>query len=155
MKITGIIMFVFLVSAISLMFMKNNRLPVNLGIHDGKLSPLPSSPNGISSQTDAVGKKVKPFPFKGNLDETRVAIRHMLAAYGNMQILKEGSTYIHAVNRTRIMGFKDDLEFYFDELTAQVHIRTSSRIGYSDLGLNRKRYEQLSQIYLHGVVLVK
>jgi uncharacterized protein (DUF1499 family) len=120
---------------------------MNKGIIKGKLSELPSSPNCVSSQTKDKTKFVKPFKFKGNLDKTKKAIKKVLEEYGRIKIETEDMNYIHAVSTTKIMRFKDDLEFLFDEKEKLVHFRSESRVGHSDLGLNRKRYDKFVKLY--------
>ena len=126
---------------------QNMKIPSGLGVIDGKLSMLPKTPNAVSSQTDDSKRRVAPFQFKDDLVTTRRAILESLARHGDMKILEDGERYIHAVSTTRFMKFHDDLEFFFDENSGVVHFRSASRVGYSDLGMNRKRYEQLVRLY--------
>lgn len=58
------------------------------------------------------------------------------------KVVREKANYIHAECRTRFLRFVDDLEFLFDDNDAVIHVRSASRVGYSDLGVNRKRVEQ-------------
>lgn len=59
-------------------------------------------------------------------------------------MIKDEKNYIHAVFKTGGMKFKDDAEFYFDERNKLIHFRSASRVGYSDIGLNRKRYNKIN-----------
>lgn len=129
-----------------IMVVKNSQIPGGLGVSQGKLAPMPKSPNAVSSQSEDPAKRVDPIPFNGDLKESYSWIRKGLEEYGNMEILKEDEDYIHVVNTTEAMKYKDDLEFYFDREAALIHFRSASRIGYSDGGLNRKRYEKLLEI---------
>jgi uncharacterized protein (DUF1499 family) len=45
------------------------------------------------------------------------------------------------------MRYRDDVEFWLDTESQQVHYRSSSRAGYSDMGLNRKRYNKIAELY--------
>lgn len=129
------------------MAVKNMNVPSGLGVANGKLAPLPSSPNAVSSQVDGKDKRVEPLPFKKDLEETRKAVKKALNAHGSIFIHKEEETYIHAVSTTALMRYHDDIEFYFDTETRLVHFRSASRIGYSDMGLNRQRYNELARLY--------
>jgi uncharacterized protein (DUF1499 family) len=129
------------------MVVKNMTQPAGLGVADGRLAPMPKSPNAVSTQAVDERKKVAPFPFKSDLQETQEAIRSILRAYGGIQIVQDERLYIHAVSTTSTMRFHDDLEFYFDEEKGIVHFRSASRVGYSDMGLNRKRYNSLIESY--------
>jgi uncharacterized protein (DUF1499 family) len=141
---------IFIAALITLMalfmIVKNMRIPSNLGVNQGKLAPMPKSPNAVSSQSEDPEKKVEPFPFKGTLNESKEQIKKALEAYGNVRIVTEEEQYIHAVCTTGTMKYHDDLEFYFNEKESVIHFRSASRVGYSDMGLNRERYERLSEL---------
>lgn len=128
------------------MVVKNIKTPSGLGVSQGKLAPMPKSPNAVSSQSDDPEKKVSPIAFKGNLNESKEVIKRALEAYGNIIIVTEEGNYIHAVSTTSTMKYHDDLEFYFDEKSAIIHYRSASRVGYSDRGLNRERYDRLIEL---------
>ena len=128
------------------MVVKNMITPSNLGVNQGKLAEMPKSPNAVSSQSDDPEKKVAPIPFKGDLNDSKEWIKQALEAYGNIRIVREEGNYIHAVSTTSKMKYHDDLEFYFDEESTLIHYRSASRIGYSDMGLNRERYESLLEL---------
>mgnify|MGYP003638269591 FL=1 len=75
------------------------------------------------------------------------AIREAVAAYGGAEIMREEADYLRVVFVTEKMRFRDDAEFYLDAETRQVHFRSASRAGKSDMGLNGKRYERLTELY--------
>jgi uncharacterized protein (DUF1499 family) len=62
-------------------------------------------------------------------------------------IQEESETYIHVVAVTPLMRYRDDVEFFFDEDASLIHFRSASRVGYSDKGLNRQRYEAIAKAY--------
>ena len=126
---------------------KNNAIPTNLGVKEGVLAPLPDSPNAVSSQTDQTEKRVEPLLFSGGLERTRTRIKQAVAEFGGAQILTEKPDYLHVVFTVPIIPFKDDVEIFFSEKDNQVHYRSASRVGYSDLGVNRKRYMRLKSLY--------
>lgn len=70
-----------------------------------------------------------------------------METYGSIVINEETETYIYAVATTCRMNYHDDMELYFDETKALVHYRSGSRAGYSDMGLNRERYDVISKAY--------
>lgn len=149
MKVLAMVL--ILVAALALfMALENTRVPSGLGVEGGKLAPMPKSPNAVSTQTEDIEKQVEPFPFRGDLKETKEAIKQVLRAYGSIEIRKEDETYLHAVSTTRGMKFHDDIEFYFDETSSLVHFRSASRVGYSDMGLNRARYDRFFELYRNG-----
>jgi uncharacterized protein (DUF1499 family) len=140
--VAGIILLVLFLAA-----NKNSAVPSTLGLKDGIPAPLPDSPNAVSSQTDQVDKRVEPFPYSGDLEQTKTLIKKMAADFGGAQILVEKPDYLHMVFTVPFIPFKDDVEFFFSEKERVVHYRSASRIGYSDLGVNRKRHERLKNLY--------
>ncbi len=130
------------------LLVKNNITPTNLGMTNGSFARLPRTPNAISSQTSDLRKKVDPFPFNQNLTESKNSLKIILATFKGMDILHESKNYIHAVSTSATMHFHDDIEFFFDERSKVVHFRSASRIGYSDMNINRKRYERLRKEYI-------
>ncbi|MHC1759366.1 MAG: DUF1499 domain-containing protein [Negativicutes bacterium] len=140
--VTGIILLV-VVLAVN----KNSAVPSALGVKEGALAPLPDSPNAVSSQTDQAAKRVAPFPYSGTLDQTKALVKKAAADFGGAQIMMERPDYLHMVFTVPFIPFKDDVEFFFSERERVVHYRSASRVGYSDLGVNRKRYERLRSIY--------
>ena len=134
---------------LAIMAVQNNRIPGNLGVRQGRLAPLPASPNAVSSQTDSNDRRVAPLPFKGDLQQTRTSLLQAIGSYpGTKEIIADTPTYIHCVFRTAHLGFKDDVEFHLDAEEKLIHFRSASRVGYSDLGMNRKRYHTLASLYL-------
>ena len=140
--VTGIIILIVVLAAD-----KNNAIPANIGVKDGVLAPLPDSPNAVSSQTDQTEKRVDPLPFSGDLEQTKNRVKIAVAEFGGALILTEKPDYLHVVFTVPVIPFKDDVEFFFSEKDNQVHYRSASRVGYSDLGVNRKRYMRLKNLY--------
>lgn len=142
-----ILVIVVVAGLVAFMAYRNLSMPAGLGPADGKLAALPSSPNAVSSQTDQDEKRVEPLPFKGDMATSRAQLLAALKAYGGIEVVRDDGSYLHAVATTATMRFRDDLEFLFDEQAGVIHVRSASRIGYSDGGLNRKRHEALADSY--------
>lgn len=127
---------------------KNRALPSALGVtEEGKLAPLPLSPNAVSSQTRQADRYVQPFPYAGNREQTKDLVKKAAADIGGARILVERPDYLHMVFTIPVIPFNDDVEFFFNDSEGLVHYRSASRVGYSDLGVNRKRYERLRRIF--------
>jgi uncharacterized protein (DUF1499 family) len=128
---------------------KNQKTPPTIGVKNGQFAPMPRTPNAVSSQSETEATRVDPIPFKqSGLKESKKAILQILDTFKDIDIIKEEKNYIHAVSTTVTLHFHDDLEFFFDERIRAIHFRSASRVGYSDLGLNRKRYNQLLSAYM-------
>ena len=117
--------------------------PANLGIKDGKLAPCPSSPNCVSSQSADREHAVEPLSFVGSVTEAHDGIKKIILSMKRSRIITDTGTYIHAEFTSAIFRFVDDVEFWFDENTKLIQVRSAARVGHSDLGVNRKRIEEI------------
>ena len=116
--------------------------PANLGVKDNRLSPCPSSPNCVSSQSDDEGHKIDPIRFSSSSAEAMAKLKRNVLGMERATLVRESPYYFHAEFRT-LLGFVDDVEFYADESQQVIHLRSASRIGYWDLGVNRRRMEAI------------
>ena len=117
--------------------------PMNLGVHDGKLAPCPASPNCVSSQSTDKDHAVEPIRFSGTPAEAMADLKKVLSGMPRARIVTATDTYLHAEFTSALFRFVDDVEFWLDESARTIHLRSASRIGHSDLGVNRKRIEDL------------
>lgn len=116
----------------------------NSDIFQGELQPCPSSPNCVSTQANPTDKHyLSPLAVAGEASViSRVAA--VLSALPRTKIVEQTDTYLHAEVRSRVFGFVDDVEFAYDAAAGLLHFRSASRVGRSDLGVNRKRMKDLS-----------
>lgn len=136
-----------IVILIILMFVKNNKTPKSIGLKNGRLAPMSDKPNAVSSQTNVIDKRVEPLKFIGNLNNSKRLILDVINQFKNVTIIKNEKNYIYVVFASELMKYKDDVEFYFDENNKLIHFRSASRVGYSDMGVNRKRYDDIRKRY--------
>ena len=117
------------------------RRPTNLGVKDGRLAPCRSTPNCVSSQTDRADAEhyIAPIAFRGRMEELRRAVESMARS----TVIAADRNYLYAEYRTALMRYVDDLELYYDERAGLVHVRSASRLGRRDFGVNRRRVEEL------------
>ncbi len=121
------------------MFFAGKR-PDNLGVKAGKLAPCPNSPNCVSSQSEDTEHAIAPLPYTAIAD-----IKKVVEAMERTTIIEETENYLYAEFKSKLMGFVDDVEFHKDDINQVVHVRSASRLGQSDLGVNRKRVEMIRQ----------
>jgi uncharacterized protein (DUF1499 family) len=94
--------------------------------------------------------RLDPIPFAGPADRARERLRRALAAQPGVRIVTDEAGYLAAEARSAVFGFVDDVEL---ELVAdgdrggEIHFRSKSRVGYWDLGVNRRRMEQLREAF--------
>ena len=120
--------------------------PTTLGVHQGQLSPCPPSPNCVVSQgTPDASHAIAPLTYPGEPEVAMAQLAKLIAAMPRTQILEQTPTYLYAEFTSRWLGFVDDGEFYLDQPAGVIQVRSASRLGESDLGVNRDRIETLRQ----------
>lgn len=124
------------------------KRPRNLGVRDGRLAPCPDKPNCVSSQARGRRHAVDPLPVHGTPEASMQRLHEIVSALPRSEVIEATPDYLYAECATRIMGFVDDLEFHCDGDV--IHVRSASRLGYSDLGVNRKRVERIRAVYEAG-----
>lgn len=117
--------------------------PDNLGIHDGHLTNCPDSPNCVVSQGGDEAHAIAPIPYHSDLATAKETLLKVLTVVPSTTIVEQSDNYIRTESESRILGFIDDAEFYFPADKNVIEIRSASRLGESDLGVNRRRLEQI------------
>jgi uncharacterized protein (DUF1499 family) len=117
--------------------------PDNIGVHDGLLTPCPASPNCVVTQDADEAHSIKPITYKTDLNTARETLLKVLTVVPGTEVIKQTNNYIRAQSTSRLMGFIDDVEFYFPSEDKVIEMRSASRLGESDLGVNRRRLEQI------------
>ena len=121
------------------------KRPDGLGVKNGRLADCPSSPNCVASDARDEGHRVEPFRIAAPAARTWEAIREAVAALPRTRIVADTGEYLHAECASALLGFVDDLELHLRTVEGIVAVRSASRVGYSDLGVNANRIETLRQ----------
>jgi len=117
--------------------------PTNLGVSASGLAPCPSSPNCVSSDAPDSAHSVSPFRLDTPASDAWRAARDLVATLPRTRIVHETSDYLNAECRSALFGFVDDLELHLRAADGIIAVRSASRVGYSDLGVNRRRVDGL------------
>jgi len=117
--------------------------PTGAGVQDGRLAPCPSSPNCVSSQAADAAHHVDPISYSVSAGEAMAGIKAVIEGQSRTQIVSVSDDYLHAEFTSAIFRFVDDVECLIDAANQTIHIRSASRVGYWDLGANRRRVERL------------
>ncbi|WP_072621495.1 DUF1499 domain-containing protein [Spirulina major] len=112
--------------------------PKNLGVRDGKLTPCPGTPNCVCSQSEKPGETIDPLPWVAIAD-----LRAVIEGMERTTIVEATEDYLYAEFQSKLMGFVDDVEFFCDRAANVIQVRSASRLGKSDLGVNRQRVEAI------------
>ena len=118
----------------------------NLGAMEGILTPCPGSPNCVSSQTENERHRLAPLAFSGGPDEAFARLKRVLSGRSDTTVVDDLPDYLRVELRTIL--FVDDGEFLLDRTNMIIHVRSASRLGYSDLGKNRSRLEAIRSQFL-------
>ena len=116
------------------------RRPTNLGVKHGSLAPCRHTPNCVCSQADLSDREHYIAPLKASLEDVKKAVE----ALPRTRIVLSYPNYLYAEFRSRLLGFVDDVEFFFDG--AVIQVRSASRLGRRDFGVNRARVERLRRM---------
>jgi len=131
--IIGLVAFLVILSIIS-------RKKPSTGLINGRLRPCSDRPNCVCSEDKELTSYVKPLTFSGNVKSNWERAKQIILEMGG-KIMHEEDCYLWATFSTRIFRFVDDLELRIDKDNGVIHIRSGSRVGYSDMGVNRRRVE--------------
>ncbi len=116
-----------------------------------RFAPCPDSPNCVSSYADDEVHHVDPLPLPADAgsagnDDPLEAVRRALASMPRTRIVTADGDYVHATCTSLVFRFVDDLELRLDRQQKVIHVRSASRVGYGDLGVNRRRVERLRSL---------
>ena len=117
--------------------------PSALGVKEGKLAGPRKTPNSVVSEgiESTHPAYVAPIAFTGDPRAALAKLGAVLQALDRVTIIKVEETYLYAEFRSKTLGYVDDFEARVDSAASVIHVRSSSRLGYSDKGFNRSRVE--------------
>lgn len=125
-----------------------NQPPGGLGIVDGQLAACPDSPNCVSTFSVSTEHQMDPIPFPGSTDHLVEKLKSIVGQLPRTRVVRQTDNYLHVECRSFWFRFVDDVEFLIDAEQKLIHFRSASRVGYSDLGVNRRRMETLQKACL-------
>ena len=117
--------------------------PTHLGIQEnGRFAPCPDKPNCVQSESQ---KEEHRFPtFRTTSDSSWVQLVKVIQEQPRTDVISEkNQNYLHAEATSALWRFVDDIEVILDK--EQLYFKSASRLGYSDMGVNRERLETLTK----------
>ena len=122
--------------------------PTDLGVQQGKLKGLSATDNSVSSQADLYPdhpqrkySSIAPLALRGDGPSTIAKLKTIVQGMEGSKLVSSAPDYLYAQYTTPLMKYVDDVEFWFDPSSNAIQVRSASRIGKGDMGLNRKRIE--------------
>lgn len=120
-----------------------SRRPDNLGVHDGRLADCPATSNCAGSTCTRDDCRMRPLTFQGSPQSAREKLIGIVQALPRTVIVSADDCYIHAECKSALFRFVDDVEFLIEPEQGTIQFRSASRVGKSDLGVNRRRMETI------------
>ena len=124
--------------------------PLDLGVRDGRLKPPSTTPNSVSSQAALYAghprqaeAQIAPLHYQGDGAAAMARLKSLVEATAGAQVVKSETDYLYATYTTPLMRYVDDVEFWLDPVGSVIQVRSASRIGHGDWGVNRARIEAL------------
>ena len=144
----GIVVLALLAVAVGQLGFLQGTAPADLGVRDGRLKPPSATENSVTSQAalypdhpQRFYAAVAPLPVKGDGPATMARIKAIVEGMAGAKVVKSAPDYLYAQFTTQWMKFVDDVEFWFDPANNVVQVRSASRLGRKDMGVNRKRID--------------
>lgn len=126
--------------------------PGDLGVRDGKFGRPSETRNSVSSQarlwpghTQREYAEIAPLALRGDGAATIARLKTLMQTEPGATIIESRADYLYVQYTSRLLKFVDDVEFWFDPADGVIQVRSSSRIGRSDFGVNRRRVEALRE----------
>ena len=119
--------------------------PTNLGFNAGKFAPPSWKPNCVSSTADKSDEKhfIAPITYAGSGPDAWKKLRGIVKGNPRVNVVNETANYLYAEFKSAGMGYVDDVEFALDDKAGLIQVRSASRLGIRDLGVNRARVEAI------------
>ena len=126
--------------------------PGDLGVREGKLKRPSATANSVSSQArlwpahpQREDADIAALALRGDGPATIAKVKALLQSLPGATIVDSRADYLYVQFTTRVMKFVDDVEFWFDAENGVIQVRSSSRVGSRDFGVNRQRIEALRE----------
>jgi uncharacterized protein (DUF1499 family) len=117
------------------------HVPPEVGLHGGRLAACPPRPNCVSSVASDAEHRVAPLPMTGDATAAMLQVAELVRREPGASVVTQRPDYLHAEFTSAVFGFVDDVEFHAGR--GRIDVRSASRLGYYDFGVNRRRVEQL------------
>ncbi len=118
---------------------------VNAGLENGTLKDCPDRPSCVNSFSSIEEHAIAPFLAPDSVLDPIADIKEIISEFPRVELMQSNENYLHAVFRSKVFSFADDFELLLDGSTIQV--RSVSRVGESDLGVNRERVELIRTLW--------
>ena len=117
--------------------------PSYIGVQCGRLAPCPDTPNCVNSQSENPLHYINPIAYNSTPAQALADLKTLIENLDRAKIITITGNYLYAEFTSSFWGFVDDVEFLIAPNAKVIQVRSASRLGKSDLGVNRKRIEMI------------
>lgn len=130
--------------------------PADLGVNGGRLKRPSKTPNSVSSQADLFADhpmrdyaRIAPLPASGGAQASMARLHAVIERMPGASVVEQRDDYLYARFETKVLRFTDDAEFWYDPAAQAIQVRSASRLGRKDFGVNRARIETIRAQLMH------
>jgi uncharacterized protein (DUF1499 family) len=134
----------------------HGKAPADLGVNGGRLKRPSGTPNSVTSQADLFADhpmrdyaRIAPLPASGGAQASIARLQSVIARWPGASVVEQRDDYLYAQFETKLLRFVDDAEFWYDPAAQAIQVRSASRLGRKDFGVNRARIEAIREKLLH------
>lgn len=121
--------------------------PSSIGVRDGRFADCPDSPNCVSTQAEDHEHWIAPLTFQQDPDSVLDVLDKIVRQQPRTRVIEKSPKYLYVEFRSACFRFVDDVEFYVEPESGRIHVRSASRVGRSDMGVNRARTELIRSLF--------
>ena len=155
MKIMGYLAMALVALAVAVVIagqlsLLSGSTPDKLGVTDGRLRPPSGNPNSVSSQAglypdhpQKAYAAIAPLKYSGDGEAAMARLDSLLQKEERTTVVRRGPGYLYAQSTTAVLKFTDDVELWLDKANGVIQVRSASRLGRKDFGVNRARIEAI------------
>ena len=154
--VIALLALVALAVAAGQMGLLQGKPPADLGVNGGRLKRPSATPNSVTSQADLFGDhpmrdyaRIAPLPASGTAQASIARLRAVIERMPGATVIDQRDDYLYARFETKLLRFVDDAEFWYDPAAQAIQVRSASRLGRKDFGVNRARVEAIRAQLLH------
>lgn len=121
--------------------------PSNIGLSNDRLAPCPSTPNCVSTQAIDQAHSIQSIIYTGPQSDAMARLVGVVKTMARTKIIHQDSTYLYVEFTSSFWRFVDDVEFWVNDSQKSIQFRSASRLGKSDIGVNRNRMETIRKLF--------
>lgn len=143
-------LFIYLLMLLPALLSCSGGAPAAGGVRGGDLLPCPNTPNCISTADQRAKYSISPLAYQGTRDQAIDQLKRIVEEIHDTKLHQQREGYLWWECNSQLFKFVDDLEMYLPAQEQLIYIRSASRFGYSDFGVNRERVEKIKQRFLNN-----